>query len=264
MWKSSSKTSEISESMEYHSNCTVYEKLAQEGTPDGLLRPGGIALTERALEACSLSPGARVLDLGCGTGVTLRHLVTRRGYRAAGVDPSPLLLEQARANHPSLSVVRGRGEALPWAGGSWEAVLAECSLSLAGDLDGTLSECARVLRAGGHLLVSDVYAREEEFPHDLQAAPVSCCLAGARTRNAWHEAFSSRGFRILLWEDHSRALKEFAAQLILSSPTRQGIPSFLTARGRSGGIPGEETFSWRQLISRARPGYFLCVARKPE
>jgi cyclopropane fatty-acyl-phospholipid synthase-like methyltransferase len=36
----------------------------------GTLRPGGLTLTDRALELCHMSREARVLDAGCGNGVT--------------------------------------------------------------------------------------------------------------------------------------------------------------------------------------------------
>jgi hypothetical protein len=38
------------------------------------IKPGGPNLTERALEICSLPPGSRVADIGCGASETLEHL----------------------------------------------------------------------------------------------------------------------------------------------------------------------------------------------
>ncbi len=47
------------------------------------------------LEELQVSPGARILDVGCGTG---RHSIelARRGYRMTGLDLSPHMLAQAR------------------------------------------------------------------------------------------------------------------------------------------------------------------------
>lgn len=57
--------------------------------PKGPGGPGGTALTRRGLALCrrhsGLTPGALVLDLGCGDGATLR-LLLREGYRAWGLD----------------------------------------------------------------------------------------------------------------------------------------------------------------------------------
>ena len=51
-----------------------------------------------------IPPGARVLDLGCGTGNLLASL---RPSRGVGVDFSPAMVERGRAEHPELEFVTG-------------------------------------------------------------------------------------------------------------------------------------------------------------
>src|SRR5690242_8102807 len=46
-----------------------------------------------------LSPGARILDVCCGSGY-LAALLTDRGYRVAGFDLSPVMVEIARKRVP--------------------------------------------------------------------------------------------------------------------------------------------------------------------
>ena len=48
-------------------------------------RPGGFELTDRALALARLSAGARVLDVGCGLGASVAHLVDHCGLRAVGL-----------------------------------------------------------------------------------------------------------------------------------------------------------------------------------
>jgi len=56
----------------------------------------------RGIAALDLRPGARVLDVGCGTGLNLAPLLGRVGPtgRVVGVDRSDKMLAQARARWP--------------------------------------------------------------------------------------------------------------------------------------------------------------------
>jgi len=189
-----------------------------EALPAGReLRPGGTALTDRALAACALPTGARLLDVGCGTGATLAHLAGL-GFRAAGLDPSDLLLERARHRDSRLELVHGRAERLPWPERSLDGVLCECVLSLLEEPGRALDEFRRVLRPGGHLILSDLYRRSGPGPWSSRAE--------------LETQLAERGFRTLLWEDHSRALQELAARMVLAG---ESLDAFC---GPCGCVPG--------------------------
>lgn len=110
-----------------------------------------------------LLPVERAVDVGTGTG---RHalFLTECGAEVLGLDDSPEMLSVARVNahERGLSGVRferatlGAGP-LPAPSGSFD--LAVCSLALCHvpDLEGAAHECARLLRPGGHLVLSDFH-----------------------------------------------------------------------------------------------------------
>ena len=95
--------------------CKVYERIAASGVTDGFIRPGGMALTDRALSLCEFPPGSRLLDVGCGTGTTVEHLIQRFGFFAAGVDPSlPMVAQGLRKKRsPAAYASSGREPAIP-------------------------------------------------------------------------------------------------------------------------------------------------------
>ena len=237
--------------------CRVYERIAASGVTDGFIRPGGMALTERALSLCAFPPGSRLLDVGCGTGTTVEHLNQRFGFFTAGVDPSLPMIAQGRARNSLLPLVRAAGESLPFPDAQWDGVLAECSLSLSRNPPMFLRECFRVLRGGGRLILNDVYVRNAEAIPELRALSMDCCLTGALSIEELTVKLKDCGFAVSAWEDHSAALKQFAAQLIFSQGSARSFWCSLT-----GGEP-LDALRIERAVSRAKLGYFLAIAEKP-
>lgn len=52
-----------------------------------------------------LPSGARVLDLGCGTGIPVAKYMTQSGFRVVGVDQSKAMLEIARVEVPDAELI---------------------------------------------------------------------------------------------------------------------------------------------------------------
>jgi len=98
-----------------------------------------------------LSPGASILDLGCGTG---RHadVLQREGFRVCGVDFDLDALSTARALYPGLAVCAARAEALPFAAAAFDAVVCVDVLHWSADaaaFDATWRAAWEALRPGG-------------------------------------------------------------------------------------------------------------------
>jgi arsenite methyltransferase len=230
----------------------VYEDTLLRTATAEAIRPGGLDLTDRAVALCGLPPGAVVLDVGCGAGVTVEHLRSRYGLAALGVDPSAVLVAAARARSARLPLVRGRCERLPIAAGATDAVLIECVLSLVDDLDGALAEVVRVLRPGGLLAVTDLYARHGEAAAELERLPTGSCLRRSFLKEQLLDRLAAGGFLLRRWEDHSEALTRLAVQLLW----HDGSAARLWCPGRAATDPPE----LRDAIRHARPGYFLLIA----
>jgi ubiquinone/menaquinone biosynthesis C-methylase UbiE len=101
-------------------------------------------------------PAGRALDAACGTGRHSAHLA-ERGHEVTGVDGSPEMLELSRARLPDARLLEGDLHALPVDDGEFD--LAVCALALGHleDLRPPVSELARAVRAGGHVVLSDMH-----------------------------------------------------------------------------------------------------------
>lgn len=111
----------------------------------------------QALRRLGLAPGERLLDVGSGTGViaaAAQSIVGESGL-AVALDPSRGMLDQAR-DRGVRCIVPGRGERLPFADASFDALTMGYALRHVADLDGALREYARVLKPGGRLLLLEI------------------------------------------------------------------------------------------------------------
>jgi len=153
--------------------------------------------------------GCTVLDLGCGSGrdvYLLSRLVGEHG-RVIGVDMTTEQLTVARQHcdwhaqrygyaRSNVSFVEGFIEDLSACGiadASVDVVVSNCVLNLSPEKQRVLAETFRVLKPGGELYFSDVFA-DRRIPTTLQQDPVLLgeCLGGAQ----YHEDFRRLMFEL--------------------------------------------------------------------
>jgi ubiquinone/menaquinone biosynthesis C-methylase UbiE len=148
------------------------------------------------VEMVGVAEGARVLDVGAGTGV-VAQVAADAGAWAVGVDESVGMLVVARRERPKVPVVAAQAIDLPFGPGRFDAVLGSFVLAHFTKVETALFDVARVLRADGRIgftswtdgvdayqqtwreLVETVVPREMLQPAYAEAAP-------------WHERFRSR------------------------------------------------------------------------
>lgn len=197
-----------------------------------LCRPGGYELTRRLVEKGGFSAGDAVLDLACGSGATVAFLEDTFGIKATGTDLVP--------GQESAQIIRASAQALPFEDESFEGVICECSFGLFEQPEKVLREVARVLRPGGRLMLSDLYSRT-----------VSAQLAGEANRlytQAEVEGLlAAQGFALMLFEDHSDALKQMVGQRIMDG----GAEAFYAGLGTS-----------YAAMKKLRCGYYILLAKR--
>ncbi|MFI7132010.1 class I SAM-dependent methyltransferase [Nonomuraea sp. NPDC050153] len=101
-------------------------------------------------------PAGDALDAACGTG-RLAACLAGRGHRVLGVDSSPDMLGRARERVPQGDFRLGDLDRLPLPDDAVDLVVCSLALTHVPVLDPVLAEFARVLRPGGHVVVSDIH-----------------------------------------------------------------------------------------------------------
>ncbi len=98
-----------------------------------------------------LAGAQRVLDVGTGEG-QLARLAVADGARVVGVDPTVAQLTVARARDGGVAYARANAEALPFADGSFDAVVVCLVFEHIVDYRPAIAEIARVLETGGRFV----------------------------------------------------------------------------------------------------------------
>ena len=101
-------------------------------------------------DLAGVSPGQRVLDVGCGPGALTAELVRRLGPdEVSAVEPSAPFAAAARQRLPGVDIRQAAAEQLPFADGTFDVALAQLVVHFMADPVAGLREMGRVTRPGG-------------------------------------------------------------------------------------------------------------------
>ncbi len=135
---------------------SMFDRLAPVYDPMNVVMTAGLDGRWRRLTAQAVvEPGARVLDVCCGTG-DLALAAHAEGGRVTGLDFSEPMLERARRKSSEVEWVRGDLLELPFEDASFDAVTVGFGVRHVEELGAALRELRRVLRSGGRLAVLDL------------------------------------------------------------------------------------------------------------
>lgn len=141
------------------------------------------------------------LDVGCGEG-RFSRMLRAAGIPTIGIDPTEILIQEARRRDPDGDYRLASAEELPFPDGSFDLVVAYLSLIDIPDVPKAISEMNRVLKPGGRLLIAnlsgfatagDGWSDEPEprfcIDHYLEIRELLSEWKGIRITN-WHRPLS--------------------------------------------------------------------------
>jgi malonyl-CoA O-methyltransferase len=115
-------------------------------------------LEEEAMLSLLPDPAGKIcLDLACGSGRYIHHLLARLARAVVGVDYSADMLAQAKESSSLFQLIRSPFLALPFAASSFDLITCGMAVGHEKDLARTLAEAARLLRPGGTIIYSDFH-----------------------------------------------------------------------------------------------------------
>jgi SAM-dependent methyltransferase len=118
-----------------------------------LVEPQHQALFDAVLDSGRFHHGARVLDVGCGSGLFAQYAAAR-GCHVTGFDASEPLLAIARRRTPGADFHQGDMEDLPFPDEHFDTVTGINSFQYAADPCRAVAEARRVVKAGGQVILA--------------------------------------------------------------------------------------------------------------
>jgi arsenite methyltransferase len=129
-----------------------------------------------------------VLDLGCGGSIDTILAAYRTGPtgRVIALDFLPEMLSRtadaaAQTGLSNVEPLEGELEAIPLPDDSVDLIISNGVINISARKARVMAECARVLKPGGELCVSDLTVEQDHLPPEIltQPAPWAGCVAGA-------------------------------------------------------------------------------------
>lgn len=93
------------------------------------------------------------LDIGCGTGNYTVALAQKKGLKFTGVDPSEVMLKEARAKSKEINWMQGTAENIPVKDGAFAGAIAILTTHHWQDIGKGFKELYRVLQPGSKLVI---------------------------------------------------------------------------------------------------------------
>tara|TARA_R110002095_G_scaffold206996_1_gene191508 strand:+ start:3240 stop:4061 length:822 start_codon:yes stop_codon:yes gene_type:complete len=145
----------------------------------------------RICDAARLSPGERLLDVACGTGLVAREAKSRLGDTGAvtGLDCNDGMLAVAARLAPDIDWKSGVAEDIPFADARFAVVTCQFALMFFDDREKALQEMWRVLRPGGRLVVATWDSLAHSPGYDAMAALLER-LFGEKIASALHAPYN--------------------------------------------------------------------------
>lgn len=211
---------------------------------------------------------AVVLDLGAGAGAASYAFATRGARIVYAVEPDlskdvgGLAIREIAFNLP-VQIVSAIGEALPFPDQTIDVVFGRQVLHHTRDLNLTLSEIARVLRAGGVMVAAreHVVDNARQLQDFLKAHPIHALAGGesAFPLKTYLSAFTGAGFKRLTtlgpYESVINAFPEVRTPEELADLPRAALRRQLGSLGGAAALmPGVAVLAGWWLRTRRRPG----------
>ncbi|WP_440067787.1 methyltransferase domain-containing protein [Streptosporangium sp. OZ121] len=230
--------------------------------------PDFVRLRARSYDLLNLTPGASVVDVGCGTGLAVAEMAGR-GARVTGVDLSELMIAEGRRREPGADLRVGDARELPFLDGELAGYRAEKLYHELDDPAGALGEARRVLAADGRVVL--IGQDWDTFVIDSDTPALTRTIVHTRA-DLIPTPHVARAYRALLLDAGFDDVTVEVHTAVLTGPLMLPVLARTAGAARdAGAITADDADGWMaEQAERARTGrlllampLFVAAARRP-
>lgn len=174
---------------------TYQDALAYGGIAEA--HPGGHVLTKKILKSEKIIPGAKVLDAGCGTGLTSLYVAKELKCTVYAVDKHPQMIQQAtkrcKKEKLPINIVEASLENLPFEDETFDWIIAESSTVFT-SVSKSLAEYFRVLTPNGSLLCIEMTKEDSLTKNEEDRIKKFYNIEKMFSEKDWIRAIQQAGF----------------------------------------------------------------------
>lgn len=191
---------------------------------DKLLQP----VTDLVLERAALSRGARVLDVGCGTGASVIAAAGHVGQAGhiTGIDISDVMLDLARvrlADYPNTACLQADAQTHGFAPAAFDAMISRFGVMFFADTTAAFANIARALAPGAAITMAS-WAPPAQNPYFMLPAAAATQILGPM------EKVDRTLPGPFAFENETRIIPMLQAAGLIDV-TMEPVPLYLTPRG---------------------------------
>ncbi len=165
---------------------------------------GGITATNELIKLCRIKKGSKVLEVGCGIGLTSVYLA-KKGCMVTGVDISKAMIrkakEKAEQKKVKVEFMVADAQKLPFRKNVFDAVICESVMAFVPDNKKAMKEFARVAKPGGYVGITEV-AWVKEPPAEMRKKMQDFAGSELRTPGGWKKLFRDAGLKSIVARTH--------------------------------------------------------------
>lgn len=200
---------------------------------------GGLDIVNEVIDIYDNKEEIKVLDVGCGCGYSVNCL-SEKGFDAMGIDASEEIIELGKKQYKNINIKTMDANQMDFPKEHFDLILLECSLSIMSEPIKILSDCRKLLKKDGLILLSDFFFKETNSKDDLY------------TLNYWNKIFSQLKFEVIKFQDKSNEWRNYLGMILWEYGDLSGL------------LRGNQNNKINKNILKKETGYFSVTLGKKD